>query len=223
MEKYQKRLNPEIYASKRSFTRLDFMMSIIAIFVLFIIGLRHLDTYGRINIMEGFFALSGILFIDLIRTERLTLPFRNYKEFKPFPVLLHTTLIFLTVVIIQFVLLRIPFTIDQVEFALSIVFASVAEELFFRGILISLFKKLGKLVQPTSKYSMMGIMGILISGIFFAVIHTNYLGNTAMFLSVLIGGFAFGLFYFIWDDLTANILAHFILNVVAVGQWLVVL
>ena len=176
-----------------------------------------------INILEGFFALSGILFIDLIRTERLTFPFRNYKEFKPFPILLHTSVILLTVVIIQFVLLRVPFTIDQVEFALSIVFASVAEELFFRGVLISLFKKLGVLMQPTSRYSFFGFFGIILSGLIFAVIHTNYLGNPAMFLSVLLGGFALGFFYFFWDNLTANILAHFIVNIIAVGQWLVIL
>lgn len=234
MSKYQKisTRSKAIFEEKRTFTRIDFAMSIIAVVVLFVIGVRHIDTYGRINILEGLFALSGIFLIDFIRTNDFVLPYQNYKPFKPVPVLLHTTIMLFSVVFIQFVVLRVPFVIDKVELALSIVFASVGEELFFRGVLISGFKKIGNFLQTPFqikilnfrlRFSILGIIGIIVSSVFFAVIHTNYYDDPRMLLGVLIGGFAFGIGYFVWDDLTANILAHFILNLIAVGQWLVFL
>lgn len=225
MEKYQKISQKQKFELKesRSFTRIVFVLSLFAIVVLFFIGVRHLDTYGRINILEGLFALSGIFMIDFIRTNDFALPYQNYKPFKPISVLLHTSIMLFSVVLIQFVVLRVPFVIDKVELALSIVFVSVAEELFFRGVIISGFKKMGEFFEPKSRITIMGIVGIVVSSVFFALIHQNYYDDPNMFIGVLVGGFAFGIGYFIWDDLTSNILAHFILNLIAVGQWLVIL
>lgn len=225
MSKYQKISQKQKIKLKesRTFTKIDFTLSILAVGILFFIGVRHLDTYGRINILEGLFALSGIFMIDFIRTNDFVLPYQNYKPFKPVLIIFHTSVMLFSVVLIQFVVIRVPFVIDKVELALSIVFASVAEELFFRGVFISGFKKIGDFLTPNRRFTIMGIVGVIVSSVFFALIHQNYYDDPNMLLGVLIGGFAFGIGYFIWDDLTSNILAHFILNLIAVGQWLVIL
>ena len=56
------------------------------------------------------------------------------------------------------------------------------------------------------------VVGFGIQALFFAFIHQNYYNNIRMMWALFIGGFAFAVFYSMWDDLTANILGHFILN-----------
>jgi len=65
------------------------------------------------------------------------------------------------------------------------------------------------------------MLGCLIQAVAFTAIHQNYYADPAMLLSVFLGGFLLGLLYLHWRDLTANILGHFILNLIAVQNILV--
>jgi membrane protease YdiL (CAAX protease family) len=100
--------------------------------------------------------------------------------------------------------------------ALYFVFAAVCEEVFFRVLILSVFLKLGDNLQ-------IKIVGIIVQAIMFAAIHQNYYANPGMLLSVFLGGIVLGIFYVWWRDPTANILGHFMLNVIAVQNLLVMI
>jgi membrane protease YdiL (CAAX protease family) len=236
MSRYQKiddrkyRKEESVYQKGRSFTQVGIIMAVIAVFGLFIIGIRHFDTWGKINILEGFFALFGLVGLDFIKTREFNFG-KPYKKFEMYTVG-RFILILAFVVIIQF-FSQIAFTIENVELALTIVFASIAEEIFFRAVLISIFLEIDEKIRPFDQKKIIdipvfgktnlnirvfGIAGIIVSSLFFAGIHTNYYDNPAMLLAVFLGGLAFGVFYYIWEDLLACILAHFIMNIIAVWQ-----
>lgn len=213
----REKLNSQGKKETKALTRIDFFLGISAIIILFVIGIRHWDTWGKTNIMEGFFALMGLVSLDFIKND----DFGRGKPYKPLRgiTLVRGLALFIIVVLVQVLASSlIPFTIDNIELAMSIMFASVAEELFFRGFLISVFKRIGDLTQRQSKYAIFDFVGMVLSSVFFAYIHTNYYNNPSMLIALFIGGMVFSIFYYKFDDLSANILAHFILNTFVVYQ-----
>jgi len=211
-------------------TKMDLLISIIAIGGLGIIGLRYLSSWGRINMMEMLFCLMAILLIDPLRTGTKGILASKKKRlpFKPFSLytLPRGLILFLFIFFIQ-VLSLLPFTIENIEKGLSIIFASVAEEMFFRGLWISIFKKLSFRINDPDpdkimKTKLLGnfdlnfrpltVLGFGVTSLFFAFIHRNYYDDVNMMIALFIGGMVLAIFYSVWDDLSANILGHFILN-----------
>lgn len=237
MSRYQKinegkyrKVEDDIYEGERSFTIFDIVMGITAVFVLFVVGIRHLQSWGKTGILEMSFCLFSLLTIDYIKTRVFKLG-KPYKKFEIY-VLPRMIIILISIVAIQ-MLTQIVFTIDNIELALLIVFASVAEEMFFRGVIVSTFREIDKKIKPLDPDKIVdipiigktnlniraiGMLGVFLSALFFAAIHINYYDNPPMLLGVFLGGLAFGFFYYIWEDLLASIIAHFILNIIAVYQ-----
>lgn len=183
--------------------------------MLFVIGFRHINEWGKTNIMEGFFAIAGLVGIDIVKKGRFELK-KDYKDFDVWT-LPRAIGIFFVIFLVQIIAQSIvPFTIDNIEKGLSIIFAAIAEELFFRGFLISIFKKIGSQI-PETKLGVV-IVGMVLSSVFFAYIHTNYYNNLNMMVAVFVGGLVLCGAYYKFDDLTANILAHLILNCIVVWQ-----
>lgn len=79
------------------------------------------------------------------------------------------------------------------------------EELFFRGALQNIFIKWWK--KP--------LLAILISSLIFSLIH----GSIYLFLSRLVLGLALGFMYYETKNIWVNIIAHFLNNAIAVGQF----
>ena len=214
--------NKPIY-EKTVHTKISFYSILIAIVVQTYLFIRHTDErFGQVAGFEALFAFIGLIGVDLIRNRKLT--FFNKNLQKPSKNLLTRTLIILSVIaIIQVVFKFIPLTIKDYEMALAIVFAAPAEEIFFRALFLEPFIKLGKnseRIQITKKRSItyVEIIGIIMSGVFFAIFHINYYGNINLMLIVLIGGIWLGFMYIFYRDITALILAHFMLNLMVVGQ-----
>lgn len=210
------------------FTKLSYSLAILAFSIQFFIGIRYLDTLtGQVILLEGIFALSGILLLDLVHGKRAIYP----KKFKPIhkDLFIRFAIIFGIIAVIQFVFQYVPITIRDAELAMAIVFAGVSEEFVFRGIAMEPFFRWGiddkKLHLWKDKWiSYMEIYGIVISGTIFALFHWNYYGSLSMGLMVIVGGFWLSFTYFYWKDLTSVILAHVFLNLIFVIQtyWLVV-
>jgi len=118
-------------------------------------------------------------------------------------------LIILGACMITQVIGQIAFTISTLEQVLYYVFAAVAEELFFRVFLLSLVIRFK--TPPLIK-----IIAIVLQALIFTIMHRNYYSNLAMMFSVFVGGVILGAFFVWWKDPTANILAHFFLNLIAV-------
>ncbi len=211
-------------------TKISYTLAILAFSIQFFIGIRNIGIdplFGQLVLLESFFALSGILFLDLLHGKRAIYP----KQFKPIhkDLFIRFAVIFGIIALIQFVFQYVPISVRESERALAIVFAGVSEEFVFRGILQEPFFRWGikdtKLKLWGNKViSYADIFGILISGTIFAIFHFNYYDNLGLGLMVIVGGFWLGFTYFYWKDITAVIFAHVLLNVIFVLQtyWLIV-
>lgn len=78
------------------------------------------------------------------------------------------------------------------------VLAGVSEELFFRGLLL----RFGTRITNNL------VLGILISSLLFAMMHTNIYGLPSIFMA----GILLGTFYYLTGSLWCNILAHIVYN-----------
>jgi len=217
------------FRSVSELTTIAYYLGVITIIIEFGLGFMYIfsenvveQNFGILTMLEGSFALFGLYMIDLIYGNPVKLKPDNFKP-------LHrntgfrTIIILFTLVMIQLVMQVVPITIREVDRAMAIMFAGPAEELIFRGFIISVFIILGK---DTQKYkiwkdkeiSPIEIFGILLSSMLFAVIHVNYYGDFRIIISVFFSGLALGFLYWWWRDLTACILAHFLFNIITVAQ-----
>lgn len=216
-------------------TKIAWFLGILAAPTEIAIGLSYIfsdiksdQLFGIISIIEGFFALSGLLLIDVIYGHPIDIKPDSFKKLES-NTLSRIGYIFISLLLIQ-ILFQFPLTVRTVHKALAIIFAGVAEELFFRGLLITPFMKLGmsqekfKLFKRPGKngyyveISLIEIIGILLSSIAFVALHFNYYGNLSLMLTVFVSGIILGFFYQKDKDITANILAHLLLNTWVVIQ-----
>lgn len=201
-------------------TKLSYSLAVLAFSIQFFIGIRHLGTqFGQLVLFESLFALSGILFLDLIHGKKSIYP----KRFKPISpnLFFRFGIIFGIIAVIQFIFYYVPITIRDAEVALAIVFAGVSEEFFFRGILLEPFFRAGVSDEKIKlwkdkKIAYVEIFGILFSGLLFAIFHVNYYGNLSLGLMVIVAGIWLAFSYWYWKDITAVILAHVFLNMIFV-------
>ncbi|MFX0023768.1 MAG: CPBP family intramembrane glutamic endopeptidase [Candidatus Hermodarchaeota archaeon] len=202
-------------------------MGVLAFGIQFFIGIRHFnEKFGQLCILESIFALSGVFLLDLIHGKSI-----YPKMFKKIHgnLLFRTIIIFIVIALIQFIFQVVPLTVRDVETALAIVFCGVSEELFFRGIIMEPFFLMGK--HDTQKFkigfpfgkpkeiSFYEIFGIFLTSALFTIFHVNYYGNPSLILMVGFGGLWLVFAYWFWKDITACILAHFLLNIIFVAQF----
>lgn len=210
------------------FTKLAYWMGILAVGIQFYLGFCHLnEQFGILCIIESMMGLAGLLFIDLLHGLHFIYPRNNFRSISP-NIMIRVIITFGVIALIQFLFQIIPLTIRNYEMAMGITFCSVCEELFFRGLLLEPFFQLGKSDHKKIKLwnkkeiSYIEILGVLISSIAFAVFHINYYGNPRLLFMVFVGGIWLGFCYWYWRDITANILSHFLLNIIFVYQfWMV--
>lgn len=219
-----------------SYSKVSYILTVVAVVVEFYIGFSHIndtDAYSRnfatFAILEGFFALTGLLLIDPLRGQG----FDVYPKGR-FRSITSTTLIVfaITFFLSEFIQIigQVALTIPDVEFALAIIFASPAEESFFRGFMISAFSSISKSfgfkeynLSKKIRFSAFEVIGVIISAVAFMSIHTNYYNSVYMLISIFFSGVVYGIAYMISKDLTGIMLAHLLINILYIGQyfWLV--
>ncbi|KKN18230.1 hypothetical protein LCGC14_0957730 [marine sediment metagenome] len=236
ISKLNKKNKSDQYWKESVHTQLSYWFGVMAVGIQFVLGFRHITIlFGQLNILEGFFGLSGLLLLDLIHGKKSKKKIYPEKFKKIHPNLFYRFAItFGVIALIQFIFQIVPL-ITSTEMALAIVFAPVCEEYFFRGILMEPTFRLGRNAKPDQKFtvwrynpkkrkpakemSYAELGGILLSGVLFAGFHVNYYGQPRLIGMVLVGGWWLGLVYFWNKDLTAVILAHFLLNIFFVAQF----
>jgi membrane protease YdiL (CAAX protease family) len=220
-------------------TKIGWYLGALAILFELSIGFSYLlpkedRAFGIITVIEGAFALTGLLFIDVIYGKKLQLKPDYFKPSDP-KTFLHTVYILGAITIFQIIIMQSPLSVRGWHRALAIMFAGPSEELFFRGLLLSPFMKgkgFGdelKIKNPFNqkKYlleiTIIQIVGIIFSSFAFTILHINYYGDRKLLVAVFGCGIILGLFYQKYKNLTANILAHFALNFIFVIQsfWLI--
>ena len=203
-------------------TIVSFTMVLMSIIIMLYFGIRHISDepeWAKSAFMQFTLGFIGLLGSQLI-SEQPIIP-QGKHNFKS--VDLNTGI---RAILIGFLGMGVQLISKQVfsftilEQAVYFVFAAITEEVFFRGFILTIFIKLD---QTKMKFSPPRLVGVLVQAIGFAAIHQNYYSNLPMLISVFVGGLMLGLVYLIWEDLTANILGHFIINVIAVQNLLVIL
>jgi len=209
-------------------TRIGFYLGILAVVIQLYIGLRHIndaDEYSRlwaqICLMEAFFGIVGLLAIDLIMGKYSGMIPKNFKRIDS-NIIFHTGIALAAILLIQ-VVCQATLTIEDYEKGMAIIFCSVCEELFFRGALMAIFLSIGRFtkkirISKKHEISPITIMGIIFQAYLFAAMHINYYNNIPVLVSMFLSGVALGICVWLWQDLTAVILAHFGLNFIYVLQ-----
>ncbi|KKN04921.1 hypothetical protein LCGC14_1092610 [marine sediment metagenome] len=227
------------YYKESIHTKLSYIFGVMAVGIQFVIGFRYIDVlFGQLCIVEGIFGLAGLLLLDIFHGKPIY-P-KKFKKIDP-DLLFRVVIIFGIIALIQFIFQIIPL-ITSTEMALAVVFCAVCEEFFFRGLLMEPTFRIGKkskkklrvwnprnnrnksswskIFTPVdNEISYIEIFGILLQSCFFAAFHVNYYGQPRLIGMVFVGGIWLGLTYWWWRDLTAVILAHFLLNIIFIFQW----
>lgn len=209
-------------------TSLSYWFCVMAIGIQFFLGIRHMTIlFGQLCIVEGLFGLSGLLFLDPlhgIKSKKFIYP-DKFKKIHP-NLFFRFAITFGVIALIQFIFQIIPL-ITSTEMALAIIFCPVVEEYFFRGILMEPFFIIAKKIPKKNKIkiwkdreiSYHEIFGIMFNGAVFSMFHINYYGNPRLIFMVMFGGSWLAMVYWWNKDLTAVILAHFLLNIIFIAQY----
>ena len=229
MDKIRKLNSNQEYFKESTHTQLSYWFCVIAVGIELTLGLRYMNEYfGQMCLLEAFFGICGLLFLDPIHG-------RGFKIYpKPFKKLHKNTFFrfgttFAVIVVIQFIFQIVPL-VSSTEMALGIVFCAVVEEYFFRGVLLEPFFRFGarsksKIIiwkykdKPAKEISYIEIGGIVLGGAIFSAFHINYYSQPNLLWMVFVGGILLGASYFLHKDLTPLILSHFLLNIVFVYQF----
>ena len=220
------------YWNESTHTVLSHWFVVIAVGIEIFLGIKYInELIGQLCMLEAVFGLSGLLLLDPFHGKDFTL---YPKKFKPIHknTFYRFVITFSVIVVIQFIFQIIPL-VTSTDMALGIVFAAVCEEYFFRGVLLepafkSGFKVKDKITvwtygsvkkKPKKQISLIEIGAIILGAVVFASMHVNYYGDDRLLLMVFVGGLWLGAIYWWNKDLTAVILAHFLLNIVFVYQF----
>ena len=213
----KKRPLPQALGKTSPFTRVSQILIGIAIIVMGYIYLSHRNSptdaeWVTYALMMMIFALAGYVGTQMIYQQPV---FPTVMRPLDLNTGVHAAIILVACLVTQIVTQTVlAFTVA--EQVLYFVFAAVCEEVFFRVLIISAMLKFKDDLN-------MRIFAVVLQAALFVAIHQNYYANLPMLISVFIGGIVLGIFYVVWRDPTANILAHFILNVYAVQNLLIML
>lgn len=216
-----------IYCYKSIHSKLGFTLGLISMIIIFYIGYPNVfevDNFyrhsGILVMFESTFAFIGLFFTDILSGEKTI--FRTKLKDDHIYSLIFAIFLFAILGLIQTLLGVFSFTISDTEIDILIILAAPAEELFFRGFIVSIFISFNKNVKDKSKFfereqlSILPVIGIIISSIFFTRIHVFHYDNISFLLATFIGGLFLGFYFWFTQDLTACILAHLFNNITAV-------
>jgi len=220
------------YWESSTHTMLSYWFCVLAVGYQFVLGIQYIDEYfGQMCVVEGLIGLSGLLLLDLLHTGKITRYMIYPKKFKRLHpnTFFRFAITFGVIVAIQYLFQIVPL-ITREEMALAIVFCSVCEEYFFRGMLLEVPFRLGERSKdkftvwrykdkPSKEMSYIELGGILLSSCIFASFHVNYYSQPRLLLMVFVGGLWLGIVYWWNKDLTSVILSHFLLNIIFVAQF----
>lgn len=129
---------------------------------------------------------------------------------------------FLSLILITMVLVGSSMAVLNVTFRLALsttdlylyfLASAIIEELFFRMFLVGFFETKTKLKG----------LGIIVSAFIFTIFHFPAYGHSLeMMIGMFAGGIIFGIIYLLSKDITITMIAHLLINIIAVGSLLMV-
>jgi len=191
---------------------ISFLASLITILAMLYLGMKYINSaisyeqdWATFAFVHMGYAIVGGLVAPLIFTGTL----KPTKKVDPTS-FLRAVIIFVANVWYQKFVFSLSITgTDRLIYHL---FSAVSEELFYRGFLINLFERIFQ------ELSWGKWIGVFISAVLFMAGHLSYWGDSLKLLAVFGGGLIFGIFYAIWRDLTALMVAHMTINGIGSGN-----
>lgn len=216
-------------------TVLSFALNLAAVLVMGYFTIRHWGdepSWAQSALMQAGLGGIGLLGTSLLRPRKATIPGQFFKRFE-IQTILRGLGLWIIAMLTQFIS-QAAFTFETQEQALYFIMAAINEESFFRGFFLGMAQRLDPIppkfmtfpLAPSKQIPVVSVfmwIMIIIQSIGWVLIHQNYYGQISMQIAIFLGGIIFGFFYVLWKDLTANIIAHFILNALVVGSTLVIL
>lgn len=225
---FKKIINSKKADSIIPITIIDIVMGLLAFLCLFTFSfllLYDTDTNSMQSIIIAFiecgFVFIGIFFLTfnfykITNKEKLVNLFQKDSDltFFGFAVLFGGGIL-ISIITGNFEILSTISIID-----LLIVFSAIAEEMFFRGFLITYFNNLYLAFKINEKKIWLKYIYIaLIIGFtsyLFTIIHVNRYEDFPLLIEVFVVGILLGTYYWVTKDLTACILAHLLRNIAAI-------
>lgn len=216
--------------AKRGYqSKISVIMVGLAIGVMVYIGIRNIgDTWGIYALIQAGLGLFGYLFMQsftgqgIIPTEfpdfdsdTIIIIGNQPIKKKYLTTFVMATVFGLAITITGQLIVAYRLALSTTDQALYFLFASVCEELFFRGFIIEAITILDNIATQ--------IMAVIASSFLFVLAHVNYYGNTIAIASVIVLGTVLAVDYVIFRNITAVIIIHFIINSIGTVQWLVTL
>jgi len=214
--------------AKRGYqTQISVILTLLAIGVMVYVGLRNIgESWGVYALIQAGLGFFGYTFLQMF-TGQGFIP-KEYPNFdsdtviiignqpikqKYYKTFIMATLFGLAIIIVGQLILQRRLSISTTDQALYFLFASVCEELFFRGLIIELLTVVDTIITR--------IIAIGVSAVTFVIVHVNYYGNDIAVWSVAIMGVVLATDYTIFRNITAVIIIHFIINIIGTVQWVV--
>ena len=180
------------------------------------------DAYGGfavVLLILGSIALIGILFIRREKISKL----QNYylQDSEHLTYFIGAIAAIVALLSLSWIILGLMFryALSVTELYFYYLGAAIMEELFFRFFLCGALKsKIFGEMNKRLPENIENLIIAIISAIAFMLAHYEYYGESLMgMLSMFFGGIVFALFYLYTKDISITIIAHMIMNFIAVG------
>lgn len=198
------------------YTPISLFLKITAIIIMIYLTTKYfgVNEWGNYTLMfslMGIFSIVGVVWLN--KGNIIVLQMDYLKDsFKAVLFGVYIILLVFIIALIMFISQTIfRLTISTEDMYMYYVAGAILEEGLFRMFIVSFF-----MVKTKLKY-----LGIVISSIIFMLSHWAVYGQSPdMMLAVLLSGIMFGIFYVISKDITITMIAHIIINLIAVGNLL---
>ena len=174
-------------------------------------GVNEWGNYTLMFVVLGTLSFVGVLWLN--KGNIIVLQMDYFKDtFKAVLFVVYVVLLVFIIALIMFISQTIfRLTLTTEDLYMYYVAGAIIEEGMFRMFIVSFF-----MMKTKIKY-----VGIIISSVIFMVSHWSVYGQSPdMMLAVLLSGIMFGIFYVMSKDITITMIAHIIINLIAVGNLL---
>ena len=172
-------------------------------------GVNEWGNYTLMFVVLGTLSFVGVLWLN--KGNIIVLQMDYFKDtFKAVLFVVYVVLLVFVIALIMFISQTIfRLTLTTEDLYMYYVAGAIIEEGMFRMFIVSFF-----MMKTKIKY-----VGIIISSVIFMLSHWSVYGQSPhMMLAVLLSGIMFGIFYVMSKDITITMIAHIIINLIAVGN-----
>lgn len=174
-----------------------------------------IDPYANYSLMLLILGIVALSFLFIVNPDIFTkYQTKNLKEENVIFFGLGILMTIAAVTIVWAVLrITIRFALTTEDLYFYYISTAIIEELVFRMAIFGIIR---------SKVKFGTIIGIPISALVFMMAHYEYYGqNYVNMIAVLLSGVVFAIVYVIFDDISVSKAAHVIINIIAVGNILI--